>query len=57
MKPKTKIKVKEIIDRDTEVSINSDEHLIGEIKTEIKECFICGNSPCKCDVFEMWEED
>ena len=56
VKTKTKIEVKQIEDKDIDVSINSEEHLIGEIKTEIKECFACGNYPCNCEVFDMWEE-
>jgi len=54
---KKKLLVKEIEDRDTNVPVNSGEHRIAEIKTEIKECFSCPHATlCKSEVFEMWKE-
>lgn len=51
---KTKIKVKKINDPDTDVTVNSGEHRIDEIKREIAECAGC-QTFVKAEVVEMWE--
>ena len=53
---KTKVKIKKIEDKDTEVVINSPEHRIWEIKKQIAEDSYDGES-VKVEVFEMWSEE
>lgn len=50
---KTKVKIKKIVDNDTNVIINSPEHRIWEIKREILEDTPDEES-LKVEVFEMW---
>ncbi|MDO8444222.1 MAG: hypothetical protein Q7S80_01805 [bacterium] len=51
---KTKVKIKKIEDKDTQVVINSPEHRIWEIKKEITED-LPEEKTVKVEVFEMWE--
>ena len=52
---KTKLKVKNIEDKNTKVPVNCAEHRIIEIKEEIRGCFECKNHNCKAQVMGMWE--
>jgi hypothetical protein len=54
---KTKIQVKRIEDPDTEVSINSPEHLISEIKKEISDCTTIEKELAQAEVIEMCGND
>jgi hypothetical protein len=54
---KTKIKVKEIEDKQINVCVNSPSHRIEEIKQELQDCFETDElSYSKAEVIEMWEE-
>lgn len=53
---KTKIKIKKIEDPNTEVAINSESHLISEIKDEVKSCFSTTPELAEAPVIEMWED-
>lgn len=54
---KTKIQVKRINDPDTDVPINSPEHLISEIKKEISECGTQRKELVQAEVIEMCPEE
>ncbi len=52
---KTRISVRKINDPDTEVTVNSNEHRIDEIKREIAECVTC-KEMVKAPVLEMHDD-
>ena len=54
---KTKIQVKRIEDPDTNVAVNSPEHLISEIKKEITDCAVIKKDLAQAEVIEMCEEE
>jgi hypothetical protein len=53
---KKEFSIKKIEDTQTKVSINSESHLISELKDEVKNCFATAPKLAEAPVVEMWEE-